>query len=291
VTTELARRLGRRLPTGRGTGGGARYAGVVAALFLGTTAFAFQQTAVVPALPTIETALAAPTRLSAWLLTGYLVIACVSAPLLGKLGDRFGKRRLILFALGAFLVGSVGAALSPSIGWLIACRTLQGLGGAVFPLSQSVVRDELPPEAVGTGMGWMTAAFGLGGTLGLGLTGLLVEAASWRAVFVAGAIVVVAAVVLVRAFVPPSPVRNPARLDLPGAGLLAGGLGALLLPITEGARWGWLSAPTLAFALAGVAALAIWVVRELRTPEPLVDLRALGARPVLFANLTTVLLG
>ena len=291
MTTELGRRLRAGRPASRELGDRRRYVGVVAALFLGTTAFAFQQTAVVPALPTIEDALAVSTRLSAWLLTGYLVVACVSAPLLGKLGDRFGKRRLILFALGAFLVGSAGAALAPSIGWLIAFRSLQGLGGAVFPLSQSVVRDELPADVVGTGMGWMTAAFGLGGALGLGLTGLLVEALSWRAVFVAGAVVVVAAAALVRVFVPESPVRNPARLDLPGAALLAGGLGALLLPVTEGERWGWLSAPTLGLALAGAAALAVWVVRELRTAEPLVDLRALGARPVLFANLTTVLLG
>jgi len=261
------------------------------ALVLATTAFAFQQTAVVPALPTIEGELAASTRLSAWLLTGYLVVAAVTAPLLGKLGDRHGKRRLILVALASFLVGSVGAALAPTIGWLIAFRSLQGLGGAVFPLSQSVVRDEFPDARVGTGMGWLTSAFGLGGALGLGLTGVLVETLSWRSVFVSGAVLVVLAAVLVRALVPPSPVRNEASLDLPGAALLGAGLALVLIPITEGESWGWTSPPTLGLAAAGALALGAWVRHELRVREPLVDLRALGARPVLFANLTTFLVG
>jgi len=292
VTTNLdgRRRAGGRVRR-RAHGDRHRYLAALAALVIGTTAFAFQQTAVVPALPTIEVDLAASTRLSAWLLTGYLVVASVFAPLLGKLGDRFGKRRLILVALGAFLLGSLGAALAPSIGWLIAFRSLQGLGGAVFPLAQSVARDEFPVEGLGTAMGWLTGAFGLGGALGLGGTGFLVDALSWRAVFWAGAVVVGGAAVLVRLFVPRSPVRNRARLDILGAALLGGGLAAVLVPITEGERWGWISAPTLGLAAAGVAALALWVGRELRLPQPLVDLRSLTRRPVLFANLTTLLLG
>ncbi len=291
VSSEV--RTGRlpRRPPARELGDRRRYLGALVALVLGTTAFAFQQTAVVPALPTIEGDLGAPTRLSAWLLTGYLVVAAVTAPLLGKLGDRHGKHRLILIALASFLVGSVGAALAPSIGWLIVFRSLQGLGGAVFPLSQSVVRDEFPEARVGTGMGWLTSAFGLGGALGLGLTGFLVEAFSWRSVFVSGAVLVVLAAVLVRVLVPPSPLRNEARLDVPGAALLGAGLALVLIPITEGERWGWASPPTLGLGVAGALALVAWVRHELRAHEPLVDLRALGARPVLFANMTTFLLG
>ena len=188
-------------------------------------------------------------------------------------------------------MGSVGAVFAPSIGWLIAFRSLQGIGGAVFPLSQSVVRDEFPDARVGTGMGWLTSAFGLGGALGLGLAGVLVEALSWRSVFVVGAVVVVLALALVRLLVPLSPVRNEARLDLGGAALLGAGLALVLIPITEGERWGWVSLPTLGLAAAGALALAAWVRHELRIREPLVDLRALAARPVLFANLTTFLLG
>jgi EmrB/QacA subfamily drug resistance transporter len=278
-------------PAARGPGGRRRYRAALAALVLGTTAFAFQQTAVVPALPTIEAELAAPPRLAAWLLTGYLLVAAVSAPLLGKLGDRYGKRRLILFALACFFFGSVGAALSPSMGWLIAFRLLQGLGGAVFPLAQSVVRDEAPEGAMGTGMGWLTGAFGLGGALGLGLTGVIVELLSWQWVFVAGALLVVLAIALVRWLVPPSPRHGETRLDLAGAALLGAGLALVLIPITEGARWGWLSPPTLGLAGLGLAVLAAWGRREFRSDEPLVDLRALAARPVLYANLTTLLLG
>lgn len=290
VTPEPARPRPPR-PSADPPAGRRPYRGTLAALVLGTTAFAFQQTAVVPALPTIEDDLAAPPRLSTWLLAGYLLVAAVSAPLLGKLGDRYGKRRLILAALACFLLGSVGAALAPSIGWLIAFRSLQGLGGAVFPLAQSVIRDEAPEGTMGTGMGWLTGAFGLGGALGLGLTGVIVEALSWHWVFVAGAVVVVLAMALVRSLVPPSPRHGEARLDLPGAALLGAGLALVLIPITEGARWGWLSLPTLVLAGLGLAALGGWSRRELRADEPLVDVRALAARPVLYANLTTLLLG
>ena len=268
-----------------------RYRGTLAALVLGTAAFAFQQTAVVPALPAIERDLEATERWSAWLLSGYLVVASVSAPLLGKLGDRHGKERLLVVALACFLVGSIGAALAPSIGALIVFRALQGLGGAVFPLGQSVVRDEFPAGEMHVGMGWLTGAFGLGAALGLGLTGLIVELLSWRYVFVAGAVVVLLAAALVRLLVPQSPVTSREQLDAPAAVLLAGGLALALVALTQADDWGWASAPTLALFAAGAGLLALWTVRELRVDEPLVDVRALGERPVLFANLGTFLLG
>jgi EmrB/QacA subfamily drug resistance transporter len=278
-------------PASRELGDRRRYQGALVALVLGTTAFAFQQTAVVPALPTIERELAAPERWAAWLLSGYLLIASVSGPLLGKLGDRFGKRRLIAISLACFLVGSIGAAAAPGIASLIVFRCVQGLGGAVFPLAQSVVRDEFPSAEIDVGMGWLTGAFGLGGALGLGLGGLIVEAMSWRVVFVLGALVVVAALALVRALVPRSPVLSGGRLDMPGAVLLALGIGALLIALTEAEEWGWGSARTLGLLAASAVVTALWVARELRTPEPLVDLRALADRPVFLANLATFLLG
>ena len=285
------RRAWRARPPVLDRGDRRRYRGTLAALFLGTTAFAFQQTAVLPALPTIERDLQAPGPWVAWLLSAYLVIASITAPLVGKLGDRHGKRRLLVVALGCFLVGSVGAALAPSIGVLIFFRSLQGVGGAVFPLSQSVVRDEFPTGEVHVGMGWLTGAFGVGGVLGLGGTGLIVEVLSWRFVFVAGAVVVLAAVALVRLLVPRSPVHNPGRLDAPGAALLAAWLGLALVALTQGDEWGWGSARTVGLFAAAVALLVGWTAHELHAEEPLVDLRALAERPVLFANLATFLLG
>jgi len=263
----------------------------VAALATAVAAFAFQQTAVLPAIPVIERELGASPVWSAWLLSSYLVASAVATPLAGRLGDRFGKRRLLLVALGVFLAGSVVAAAAPGLGVLIAARTLQGVGGAVFPLAIALARDELGPEAAGRAIGAMTAAFGLGTTLGVGLSGVLVELVSWRAVFAAGAVALVAALAVVPAGVPRASSRTRARLDLPGAALLAGGLGGVLVALTEGEPTGWGSAPVLGSFAAGVVLLALWARHDLRVPEPLVGLRGLGSRPVVAANLASMALG
>ena len=116
-----------------------RYRLTLVALLVADITFAFQQTAVIPAFPTIEQDLQAPATWTAWLLSGYLIVATVATPLLGKLGDQQGKRRLLLIALLLFLTGSVGAAVSPNIGLLIVFRTVQGVGGAVFPLTFAMI--------------------------------------------------------------------------------------------------------------------------------------------------------
>ncbi|MGI8632882.1 MAG: MFS transporter [Solirubrobacterales bacterium] len=261
------------------------------ALGAADAAFAFQQTAVIPALPTIERELESTAQASAYLLSAYLVLASVATPLLGKLADRYGKRRLIVGALGCFLTGSIGAALAPTIETLIGFRALQGIGGAVFPLTQSMVRDELPDDGVGSGMGWLTGAFGIGAVAGLGSSGLLIEIASWRLIFVVGAVVTLLAALSVGRFVARSTVRNDRRLDLPGAILLAGGLGALIIGITEAERVGPGEPGVIGLLLGSVVLLGGWVWHEIRTPEPLVELAALTARPVLYANLATAMLG
>jgi MFS family permease len=133
--------------------------------------------------------------------------------------------------------------------------------------------------------------FGIGGGLGLALSGVIIDNLGWRWLFVVGALGVATAVVLVALFVPESPIKTPSRLDVPGALLLSGGLLSLLLALTEGESWGWLSGRIFGlFALAAVLLLT-WGIVELRVPEPLVDMRMLANRPVLFANLTGLIAG
>lgn len=253
--------------------------------------FAFQQTAVIPAIPTIERQFHAGESWSAWLLSGYLIASSIATPLLGKLADRHGKRRLLLLALALFLAGSVGAALAPGIAVLIGFRALQGAGGAVFPLSLSIARERLPQGRAGVGIGLLTAAFGLGTTLGFGVSGAIVQAASWRWVFAAGAIAILVGLVVIPGAIPRSENRSHARLDLLGGALLTGGFALLLVGLTEGASLGWGSWPVVALFAAGAAALAGWIRHELRVSEPLIDLTVLASRPVLMTNLATVGLG
>jgi len=263
----------------------------LAVLTFAGIAFALQQTMIIPALPTLQRELHTTTTWVTWLLTGFLLSASVATPLLGKLGDQYGKERLLLIALGIFLLGSLGAIFAPDIWTLIGFRILQGAGGAVFPLSFSIIKDEFPDEKVGVGVGVVSAVFAIGGSLGLVLSGVIVDHLSWRWIFVVGAVAVAGAVVLVRLFVPESPIKTPSRLDVPGALLLSAGLASLLLALTEGRSWGW-GSPRIAGLLAGAAVLlAAWGAVERRVQEPMVDMRMLARRPVLFSNLTGLIAG
>jgi len=263
----------------------------LAILVFAGIAFALQQTMIIPALPVLREELHTTTAWATWLLTGFLLSASVATPLLGKLGDQHGKERLLVISLSLFLVGSLGAALAWNIGSLIAFRVVQGAAGAVFPLSFSIIKDEFPPEKVGPAVGAVSAVFAVGGGLGLVLSGVLIDHLSWRWIFWVGAVGVAAAVVLVYLFVPESPIKTPSRLDIPGALLLSGGLIALLLALTEGEDWGWGSGRILGLFAAAAVLLAVWGWVELRVPEPMVDMRMLANRPVLFANLTALIAG
>jgi len=260
-------------------------------LTLATAAYALQQTMVVPALPELQQELDTSTTWVTWVLTAFLLSAAVLTPVLGKLGDRFGKERLLVASLVVFLVGCVGCAFAPSIWVLIAMRFVSGAGGAVFPLSVGIIRDEFPGEQVKVGIGLLSAVFGVGGGLGLVLSGVLVDNVSWRWIFVVGAAAIGVAMVLVHRFVPESPVRSQSRVDVPGAILFSTMLTTFLLALSEGEGWGWTSPAVLVlFALALLSGIA-WVVLELNVDEPLIDMRVLGDRPVLLTNVTALIAG
>jgi EmrB/QacA subfamily drug resistance transporter len=263
----------------------------LAILTIAGIAFSLQQTMVVPALPALQRDLHTSTAWVTWLLTVFLLTASVATPILGKLGDQYGKERLLVISLGVFFAGSVAAALAPNIWLLIAARALQGTGGAIFPLSFSIIKDEFPAEKVGVAVGVVSSVFAVGGGLGLVLSGVIVDHVSWRFLFVVGAVAVGAAAVLVHRFVPESPIKTPTRLDWRGAILLSGGLVCLLVALTEGETWGWGSRSIEFLFAAAAVLLAAWVVVELRVPEPMVDIRMLALRPVLFANLTALIAG
>jgi EmrB/QacA subfamily drug resistance transporter len=263
----------------------------LAALTFAGIAFALQQTMIIPALPTLQRELDTTTTWVTWLLTGFLLSSSIATPLLGRLGDQHGKERLLLVSLGIFFVGCVGAIFAQSIWMLIAFRILQGAGGAVFPLSFAIIKDEFPEEKVGIGVGVVSSVFAVGGGLGLVLSGVIVDNLSWRWIFVVGALAVGIAAVLVVFFVPESPIKTPSRLDIPGAILFSGGLLSLLLALTEGNNWGWGSGRTVALLVASAALLVAWGAFELRVPEPMVDMRMLARRPVLFSNLTGLIAG
>jgi MFS family permease len=265
--------------------------GILVAAAASAMAFALMQAIVVPALPVLERDLDTSNAWATWTVSIYLLSASVATPLLGRLGDQFGRDRLLKATLLVFLAGSVGAVFAWDVASLIVFRAIQGVGGAVYPLGFAILRDELRPERVPVGMGVVSAMLGVGGGLGVVMSGLIADHGSWRLLFVVGAAVDLAALALVRRHVPPSPVRSPSRPDLVGAALLSAGLVALLVALTEGPRWGWTSPRLLGLAAAGAAILVAWVAAERRIAQPMVDTRTMARRPVLLTNLAALMTG
>jgi MFS family permease len=264
---------------------------VLASLLVGDAIYGFQQTAITPALPVVGEAFDASREWTTWVFSGYLIVASVMPIFLGKAADRMGKRRVYLTSLAVFWLGSVIAAAAPSIEVVVIGRLVQGVGGIVFPLSFSMLRDHLPAHRVGTGIGIMTGGFGLGALAGFGVGGAITQFLSWRWVFGVGAIVLLAAIALVRLVVPADSPRSTAGLDTPGAVLLGAAVATLIVAITEGPQRGWTAPFVVAMFVVSILAAAGWVVRELATPEPLMDLRVLASRTVLMVNVASLLGG
>jgi MFS family permease len=139
----------------------------LAILALACTAFALQQTMVIPALPVLQRELRTTTTWVTWVLTVFLLVAAVAAPIMGRLGDQYGKERLLAISLALFLAGCLGCAAAWNIWSLIAFRAIAGVGAGVFPLPFAIIRDEFPPERVGVGIGLVSAVFGVGGGFGV----------------------------------------------------------------------------------------------------------------------------
>ena len=249
------------------------------------------QTLVVPLLPRFPQLLGSSTATVGWLVTATLVAGAVCAPVLGRLGDMYGKRRMLLVALGLVVAGSALGAAAPDVGTLILARMLQGASLGVVPLGISIMRDELPPNRVGGGVALMSSSLGIGGAIGLPLTGLVAEHASWRWLFAGAAVVGAGQLIAVRRLVDESHQRPGGRFDLPGAVGLSIALVALLLAISKGNEWGWGSPAVIGSLVVAVLVFTVWGRIELRAPAPLVDLRVTARPAVLLTNVASALTG
>lgn len=270
----------------------ARTIGVTGSLAFAVAVMALVQTISIPLLPALPSAFDTDIAAVSWVATSTLVVGAAVNPVVGRVGDMYGKRTLLLVCLGAAVAGSVLAALAGSLLVVVAGRAVQGIGSGVIPLSYAIIRDELPARHLGRAVAVVTAAgAGLGAGLGPVVMGNVLSAHGWRAVlWVTGAFCVLALVVVL-ASTRGASTRFPARFDLPGAVVLPVALAVLLLGISNGASWGWTSPRVLAL-LAVAAATGWWWVRwERARPDPLVDLAVSSSGPVLVAHLAGVMVG
>lgn len=269
----------------------ARPALVVGVLASCGLSVSLMQTLVVPLLPQFPRLLNASTSTVTWLVTATLVAGAVCAPVLGRLGDMYGKRRMLLVALGMVTVGSSLGSVAPGVEVLIVARVLQGASLGVVPLGISMMRDALPAGRIGSGVALMSSSLGIGGAIGLPITGAVAQATSWRWLFAGAAVLGLAQLVLVRRLLAESPTSSGGRFDLPGAIGLSAALVCLLLAISKGSDWGWSSPAVLGLFAAALVLFAVWGRMELRVPSPLVDLRVSARPAVLWTNIGSILIG
>ncbi|MGA5037940.1 MFS transporter [Streptomyces capoamus] len=264
---------------------------VVPVLAFAGIVVAVMQTLLVPVIKDLPQLLDTAPSNATWVLTSTLLSGAVATPIMGRLGDLYGKRRMLILSLAVMVAGALVSAVTSQLLVMIAGRTLQGFAMGAIPLGIGLMRDMLPREKLGSAMALMSSSIGVGGGLALPAAALVAQHTDWHALFYGAAGLGALAIVLTLLAVPESPMRAEGSFDLPGALGLSAGLVLLLLPITKGSDWGWSSGTTLGLFAGAVVVLLLWGVYELRVEAPLVDLRTTARREVLLTNLSSIMVG
>jgi EmrB/QacA subfamily drug resistance transporter len=260
-------------------------------LSLAALAYILLQSLVVPALPTIGEELGTTQSTVSWILTAYLLSASVATPILGRFGDIYGKKRVLVAVLASLVVGSVVAATTDSIEVMIVARIIQGGGGAIFPLAFSIIRDELPRSRVAGAIGLISAIIGIGAGFAIVLAGPIVDNLSYHWLFWIPGIMALISMVATMFLIPESPIRAPGRVSFSAALTLSGWLVCLLLGVSQGGNWGWTSPRVIGLFVGAVVLFAVWIAVELRSAQPLVDVRMMRIPTVWWTNIAATLFG
>jgi MFS family permease len=224
-------------------------------------------------------------------LTAYLLSASVATPILGRLGDMYGKERLLMLVLVMLAMGTLISAVASSLWLMLLGRVIQGAGGGIFPLAFSIIRDEFPARRVPGAIGLVSSLLGIGGGAGVVFAGIVTQSLSYHWLFWFPLAMIVVTAFLTRRYIPESPVRSPGVINYRAAGLMTLGISAVLLAITETSTWGWGSPKTLGLLAVGILVILAWVREELRSREPLVDMRMMAIRGVWTTNTVAFLIG
>jgi EmrB/QacA subfamily drug resistance transporter len=264
---------------------------ILAVLSLGGISYALLQSLVVPALPQIQSSLHTSESSVGWVLTAYLLSASVATPIIGRLGDIYGKERLLMIVLLMLAFGTLISAVASSLPLMLLGRVIQGAGGGIFPLAFSIIRDEFPNQKVPGAIGLVSSLLGIGGGAGVVFAGIVTENLSYHWLFWFPLAMIVATAYLTWRYIPESPVKMPAEINYRAAALMTVGISGVLLAITETSTWGWGSPKTIGLFALGLAVIAAWVREELRSREPLVDMRMMAIRGVWTTNTVAFLIG
>ncbi len=245
----------------------------------------YTEAMIIPALPTIEAQYNITAAWAAWILSIYLVVAAVTIPIFGKLGDSYGKKKFLLVVMSLYTIGVIGNSFAWNLPSLLVFRAIQGIGLGIFPLEFAIIRDEFPPERVTIATGIVSAMYGAGAAVGLVVGAWVSSNYGWQTTY---RTVIPAAIILtlLAAYkLNESPIRTPSRVDVLGATTFAIAIVSFLVAITEGQTWGWTSQSTLGLLGISLAFIIIFVVIESRIIDPMISLAMMSKRNVFFTNL------
>lgn len=252
---------------------------IITALVLAECLSAFEAGMIFIALPRFSEIFEAPASTTGWAVTAYMLVAATTALVGGRLGDMYGRKKVLVVVMLVSALGSVISVFGDSMGAIIAGRGVQGAAGAILPLCYGIAREALPAGKVSLAVGFISGAALLAGSGGSLIAGFLLDVADWHMIFVFAAVLAVVASIVAAFALPGShpPVDLP-RFDYIGAALLTPGLTALLFGITQGPKWGWTSVGVVGLVVVGLGVLVVWTVWEMRRRDPLVDLRVLASK-------------
>jgi len=263
-----------------------------AVLSAGGILVSLAQTLIIPLIVQLPKIFNTSPANASWIITVTLLAGAISTPIAGRLADLYGKKHILLVCLSLFVIGSLVSAASSSLIPMVIGRGLQGTASGLIPLGIALMHELLPRERAGQAIAFMSSSMGIGGALGLPLAAAVAQLASWRFLFLAVAVVGIGVGVALMWLIPTLPVaKTSARFDLLGAVGLAAGLIPLLLGISKGADWGWVSPATIGCLVGSVIILAIWGIYQANRDDPLVNLRTARLPAVLLTNLASVLFG
>jgi MFS family permease len=264
---------------------------IIAAVFLAEVCATFETSMLYAALPTLIRQFGDPIT-AGWLVTMHMLIGTVACVVAGRLGDMFGRRRVMLILLMVAAIGSVVSAVTTNFGLVLFGRALQGFASAAIPLSIGILRENLPDERLPVAVGLMTTAQGMGVAVGLVLGGAIVDNLNWHWLFVISGVLLVLAYVGIRLVVPARPGAPPSeKIDWTEGLLPAPAIGAVLLGLSLSKTYGWGDPRCYATIAVGAVLMLVWARRSLAAREPFINLRLLADRNIAVANVAAVLLG
>ncbi|QNG21587.1 MFS transporter [Rhodococcus triatomae] len=250
---------------------------------------AFETSMVFAALPTFIREFDSDAATVGWAVTAFLLVAAASAAVCGRLGDMYGRERVLVILLATAAVGSLVSALGDSIGSVIVGRAIQGVAGAILPLCIGLARSHLPAAKVPVAVAIISGSAIAAGSASLLVAGVMLDHASWHMIFVVAAVYAVFALLLVVFVLPWRPAPGTTqRVDYIGTLAFAPAIAAVLLGINKSGEWGFADPRTLGFVLGGLAVLAMWVAWELRVPDPIVNVKLFTDRKVALTMCATL---